>query len=241
MLFLEKLKKKYIEYLLKKLYKNPETSVYCKNSTTKHSMTASCTLKLSAQTELKKKEINEKLKNIMKKYIDSPEKLIQYLQLKGNKVYRIKNANKILSKFGEEEGFLTPLKGKKAFVLNLILGILCDGRLNISFETTPMFIFDSGKTEIYTIARALYKHQGYKNNLPGYDYKSQEIFKKVYQKNNANCSSPFENCTIKEMFSCKEAIARDLESINFTVSLALEYQQSKKALAKIIETNSAKV
>lgn len=228
-----------IKKLIIKAKKNNQ-SVFFKNSTTKHSMNSCCTLKLSTETEKTKKYINEKLKNLIKKYMNTPEKLIQYMQLQGLKVYKFRNANKLLTKLGEEEGFLTPLKGVKAVILNFIIGILFENKIKINFSTQEMFIFNIDNTEIYTIARALHKYHGYKENLPGFDYKSQEVFKKVYN-NSKNQSSPFAKCTIQQMYACKEAIARDLESINFTIELSVEYERSKKALNKIKETNSASI
>ena len=154
--------------------KNNKDTLY-NISTTKHSMNAGCTLKFSVETEKKKKEINEELKALVTKYINTPEKLIKYMELKGCRVYKIRNANKFLPKIGEEEGFLTPLKGIKAIIINMLIGFVYEGKLKINFSTKEMFIFNIGEIEIYTIARALHKYYGYKNNLPGYDYKSQEI------------------------------------------------------------------
>ena len=228
--------------ILKILIKNKKhsESVFFKSSTTKCSINSSCTLNFSSETEKKKTEINNKLKPIIKKYINHPEKLLQYMQLEGMKVYKFDNAAKILEKLGEEEGFLTPLKGFKAFILNLIIGFSFEGKLKISFTTKEMFIFNIDNTEIYTIARALHKYYGYKENLPGFDYKSQEIFKKVYNSRKSQ-TSPLDKCTIKDIYSCKEALARDLESINFTIDLSVEYERSKKALDKLVNENSTSV
>ena len=214
------------------IFPKKQSGVY-KNSTTKYAMNSSCTLKLSSDTEHKKAKINEELKEIVKKYIDTPENLIQYIRAQGGKVYKLKNADKILSFIGEEEGFLTPLKGIKALYLRYFLG------LKLKFSTKAIFVFSTDNTEIYTIARALYKYSGYKNNLPGYDYKSQELFKKVY--NNKRKLIKIRRFSVKDMYACKEAIARDLESINFTIQLSNEYEQAKKALKKIKTEKSAKV
>ncbi len=222
----------YIRFAILRRNRNKMRNVFFKSSTTKHSMNVSCTLKISAETDKKKNEINEELRNIVNQYINTPEKLIQYIQLQGIKVYKLRNADKILEKIGEEEGFLTPLKGFKALFLNIILKIAFKDSIDINFSTKEMFIFNLESTEIYTIARALHKYYGYKNKLPGYDYKSQKIFKKVYKKSK-NHTSPFGGCTINDMYACKEAIARDLESINFTIALSVEYERSKKALEKI--------
>ena len=103
-----------------------------------------------------------------------------------------------------------------------------------------MFIFNIDNTEIYTIARALHKYYGYKEKLPGFDYKSQEIFKKAYNSRRKSIS-PLDKCTIKEMYACKEALARDLESINFTIDLSVEHERSKKALDKLVNENSTNI
>lgn len=219
--------------------KQATQSIYFKNSTTKFSMNSSCTLKFSTETEKKKKEINEKLKLLIKKHINSPEKLMQYMQLKGLKVYKFRNADKILKKFGEEEGFITPLKGVKALCLNLIIGLLYESKLKFGITTKEMFIFNIDSTEIYTIARALHKYYGYKHKLPGFDYQSQEIFKKVY--GNKNKGTILNTSSIRDLYACKEALARDLESINFTIELSVEYENSKKALEKIKQTDSASI
>lgn len=221
--------------------KNQQTNqnIFFKSSTTKHSMNSSCTLKFSTETEKKKKEINEKLKVLIKKYINNPEKLMQYMQLKGLKVYKFRNADKILKKFGEEAGFITPLKGIKAVCLNLIIGLLYESKLKFGITTKEMFIFNIDNTEIYTIARALHKYYGYKHNLPGFDYQSQEIFKKVY--GNRNHTAVLNDSSIRDLYACKEALARDLESINFTIELSVEYENSKKALEKIKQTDSASI
>ena len=229
--------------VLEKLFKKKQNNNVLYNiSTTKHSINAGCTLKFSAETEKKKKEINENLKELVTKYINTPEKLIKYMELKGCKVFRIRNANKLLPKIGEEEGFLTPLKGIKAVILNLIIGIMYEGKFKLNFSTKEMFIFNIGEVEIYTIARALHKYYGYKNNLPGYDYKSQEIFKRMYNKAHKGSTSPFVNMnSLKDMYACKEAIARDIESINFTIELSVEYERAKKALNKLQSANSASI
>lgn len=234
-----KLDNLYKKVLIWQRKKNVEQNTYFKNSTTKRVMNSCCDLSFTEETEKKKKEINEYSKGIVKKYINYPDKLIQYMKMSGASVYRVKDAEKILAKIGEEEGFITPLKGLKALYLKFILASFCKEKFDFKFSTNEVFIFDVNNMEIYTIARAFYKYQGYKHGLPGYDYKSQETFKRMYQKKNT--SAPFNNCSINDMYACKEAISRDLESINFTIELSVEYENSKKALQKIKETNSINV
>lgn len=232
---------KNIHKLLKKNNSDDMKVIY-QNSTSKYSMTADCTMEISSYTQQKKEEINKTLKQLLKKYIDNPEKLIQYLILKGIKIYRIENSAKFLSYLDEEEGFISPLSGLKAFLLSSILSILTEKKLKISFKTREMLIFNSKNPDIYIIARALHKYYGYKNNLPGFDYKSQELFKKLYSNRNSKKSDEiFEKLKLKDLYGSREALARDLDSINFTIQLSLEHDNSKKILKKIITEKNAKI
>lgn len=240
MTFLNYIKNKLINYLVSK-QKKPKLadSISVSNSTSKYSMNSSCTMALTSATEEKKQKIKAEVKEIVKQYFNTPEKLIQYMKLQGCKIYRIKNAEKVLSYIGEEEGFISPLKGYKALFINLITSICASEKLNLNLESKPLFVFDVNNTEIYTIARAYFKYVGFKNNLPGYDYTSQETFKKVY--NRRFHSSPFNDCSVKEMYACKDAVARDMESINFTLELSKEYEMAKKAALKVTTDDGANI
>lgn len=209
-----------------------------KSSTTKRVINSCCSMKLSSATEIKKKELHDNLKVLVKKYINAPEKLIQYLKTQGITIYKVPFAEKILNSMGEEEGFLIPLKGYKAIILNLIIGACCENKFKLSAKTKEMMVFNKGIIEIYTIARAAYKYYGFKNQLPGYDYKSQNVFKRAYSKRNKE-TSPFASCSIQDMYACKEAIARDIESINFTIELSTEYENAKRALKKVQEKSAS--
>ena len=137
---------------------------------------------------------------------------------------------------------MTPLKGVKALIINFIIGIFYEEKIKVDFSSKEMFIFNIGNTEIYTIARALHKYYGYKNNLPGFDYKSQKIFKKVYGNLHSGHSLPLANCSsLKDLYACKEALARDLESINFTIELSVEYERARKAMGILNSTKSANI
>ncbi len=219
-----------------------DSQVIYKNAASKYSITAECTMELSGQTEEKKKEINDYLNKLIKKYIETPEKLIQYMRLKGSKIYEINNADNILALFNEEEGFITPQKGLKAIFLTFLLSTLGEGRAKVNYSMPEIFVFNKKNTEIYTIARALHKYYGFINNFPGFDSKSQAIFKKIYGKKNLkNTNERLNNLPLKDVIACRSALARDLDSINFTLKLSLEYEQSKKALKKLITDKNANI
>ena len=187
--------------------KHSPESVNYSGSTTKRSMGANYTMEFSSETKKIKEEID---------------------------IYRIPYAEKILEKFQEEEGFIVGLNGKKAFLLHNLLRLLNEKPPQLKFKTEPMFIFDIKDVEIYTAARALYKYFGFKNNLPGYDSRAQELYKITsHRKKNI-----FKGLSSEDIFACKEAMSRDMESINFTVSLSVEFENSKKASQKISDNGA---
>lgn len=219
-------------------YKQPESGGVFTNSTSKTSMNGCCTLRLSATTELNKQKVDACAKEIIKKNIKTPEKLFEFIQKKGTKVYRINHADTILWLIGEEEGFVTPLKGFKALFLNLIIGFIAEQKINVSFSTKEMFVLRKLPVDIYILSHQFHKWYGFMMDLPGYDYNTQEKFKKIYKTLDDSAIRQF---SLAEIISIKEAVARNVESIDFVVSLAKEYDGSKKSLAKIISQQGAKV
>lgn len=206
----------------------------CRNGALKYSVTAECTLELSCNIEAKKNNIEQKLKSLLKKYINSPEKLIQYIKMKGIAFAQINNADGVLAFFGLEDGFIMPSKGVKTLLISSILSILSNGEIKAGFSMPAMIILNKKGVEIYTIARALYKYYGYKSSLPGYDIYSQYMFNKIYGAGKTKYrASLINSASLKEVFACRSAIARDLESINFVINLSDEYSKAKKLLKKL--------
>lgn len=202
-----------------------------KSSTTKRAVGANYTMEFTTETKKKIEELEAEVKGIVKQYFKTPEELINLLKDYKLDIYRIKNAEKLLNKIDEEEGFIIPQKGIKALMLNNLIGVAKKKMPKISLKTPAMFIFDVNNVEIYTVARALYKYYGYKNELPGYDYKSQRAYKTSKKRK----KNTFKGFKPEEIFGCKEAMSRDMESINFTINLAVEYENSKKAAKKITD------
>ncbi|MDD3237886.1 MAG: hypothetical protein PHV37_07300 [Candidatus Gastranaerophilales bacterium] len=226
--FIFELQKKFYQKKYKKLH--AQSNMVFKDSTTTTSMNGACTLKLTTKTEANKAKVNLTAKEIIKKNIKTPEKLLDLIQAKGTKVYKFAIAEKVLGIIGEEEGFITPLKGLNAIFLNLCIGIFCEKKINLNTETKEMFIMRNLPVDIYVMSHQFHKWYGYKMHLPGYDADTQRKFKHIYK--------TFDDAEIKEfsmaeVISLKEAVARNVESIDFVVELAKEYDGSKKSLAKI--------
>ncbi len=218
-------------------YKNHSNVVFS-NSTTKMSMNSACTLKLNSKTEDNKSKINKAAKEIILKNVKTPEKILEFIEQKGTKVYKTNHAGAILCATGEEEGFITPLKGIKALYVNFLIGILVEKKLNISFATKEMFLLRDMPLDIYIMSHHFHKWYGYKMKLPGYDHKTQEKFKRIYKTLNDSEISQF---SLAEVISIKEAVARNVESIDFVLNIAKEYEGSKKSLNKILAQQGANI
>ncbi len=217
---------------------NNYTNMVFTNSTSKTSMNSACTLKLASKTEENKKKVDLGAKELIKRNIKTPEKLLDFVQVKGTKVYKTSKADTILKLIGEEEGFITPQKGFKALYLNLLIGFLVEKKFNFSFKTKELFLLRDLPVDIYIMSHQFHKWYGFKMKLPGYDFETQEKFKKLYKTLN---DDEIKECSLGEVISLKEAVARNVESINFVVNLAREYDGSKKSLAKIKSQAGANV
>lgn len=227
--------------LQQKFYKNKAlkiNNVSYAESTSKTVMTGSCTLKLTSKTELAKAKVDVNAKNIVKQYIKDPNKLLDFIESKGTKVYRVSFANKILFVIGEQEGFITPQEGIKALWLSLIIKLFVDKQMKMSFKTQELFLLRNLPVNIYIMANQFYKWYGFRMNLPGYDAKSQAKFKKLFK---SIKDVDIEKLTPMDILSIKEAIARDKESIDFVLELTKEYECANKALNKIKNKEGANI
>ena len=230
--FFEKRQKK-----LNRLQENLTPKTYV-NSTTKTHISSASTLRLTTETEKNKEKMDFCVKNIILQNLDSPENLLVYISQHGTGVYKIPFADKILGAIGEEEGFITPLKGLKALYLNFILGLLSDKAFSCSLDTDEMFVLRDLPVNIYYMIHQFHKWYGYKVELPGYDPETQENFKNAFKDLK---EEDFSEMSVGEIIALKEAIARDAEAIDFVIKLAREKSGAKKALDKIKNDGSAEI
>ena len=93
-----------------------------------------------------------------------------------------------------------------------------------------MFILRKGSVDIYYMIHQFHKWYSFELGLPGFDYKDQQNFKRIFK---TLKQEDITNLSIQEIISLKEAIARDIEAIDFVVNLSKEYDTSKKLLNKI--------
>ena len=74
-----------------------------------------------------------------------------------------------------------------------------------------------------------HKWYAFKDGLPGFDEKSQKLLKKFNSKNEDDLISKL---SLTDIEGLKNAIARDVQSINFVVKYSKENAGAKKALEK---------
>lgn len=193
------------------------------NSTSKTILGKGITVTLNAQTEKNKELVKKNVSDIVNSCANNPEKLLQFIESKGTKVYKLNNADKILNAIKEEEGLITPLEGLEALYINIVTGS------GLSFKSKPMFIMRNGEIDPYYMAHQFYKWYALQMNLPGYDFLSQKIFKIYLNSNGALLSK----LNLDEMTGLKEAINREQEATDFALMLAKHKEGSKKVLEKM--------
>lgn len=175
-------------------------------------------------------------KNIVKKYLNNPDGMLEYIKEHGTAVYKLDYADVILDFIKEEEGFILPKKGFKALYLNLVLlfsGKKITGSL---FSTEGMFVLRNISVNIYTMLHQFHKWMSFKMNLPGCDDETQELLRDMmYNRTDSGMMS------VDEILSLKEAIARDREAIDFVLGLARETEGAKNALNRLKDEGSASI
>ena len=234
--FIDKLSIKIFDFIYKKQEKNHkkrmEKLLSGKVCGEKIITTNDATLSIKNELYNKDKANQEKIENIIEKYINHPEKFFDFIKGAKTSIYKIKNADKILARIGEQEGFILPKKGIKALYLNLVLN------KKINFETPEMFVLRNGELNTYAFIYQFYNWYCYKMKLSGFEDDTQENFKNVFE----ICETDkINSLTYEEILNLKSAIKRDIEAIDFVKKMAQKFSMSKKSLEKIKQGQSIKV
>lgn len=215
--------------LRRKSFRNTETNY--SNATSKRVFGFAASLEISSQTKNNKIKLESSVKNLLKKYDNDPDKLLEFVKKSGTDVYRIPFADKILGLIGYEEGFISSMDGFKALYLNIVVSLLSREKINFSLHIKPMFVLRNMPPDIYCMVQQFYKWYAMKLNLPGFDSQSQKNFQKFLAPSQ---DENIKELSIEEILGLKEAIARDVEAINFIVDLAKNTSGSKNAMKKIV-------
>lgn len=200
------------------------------HSTSKHVYAKGSSLTLTGKTEKNKERLKQDVSTILKKYENDPEKLLKFIKKNGTCVYKIPFADFALKLLGREEGFVGALKGFEALYLSLFVSVMTKGALKPSFSTEAMFVLKNQPANKYYMIQQFHKWYAMKLDLPGFDDVSQEKFQKFL---NSSSDNEIKALSMDEIIGLKEAIARDVEAINFVIELAKATDGSKKALQKL--------
>lgn len=185
----------------------------------KASINSAAQLNFVSENEKIRANVEEKAEKIVMNFRNDTDKALEFLKKKNVKVYRTKFAVKLLQNIGEKQGFISPLKGFKAFYMNFVFGLICEGKINISFKTTPLFVFNKNNVEPFYLAAQIYKWVALKKKMPGFEFEVQEKFKKLYNK---MTEKEINKLTADEIFAVKEALARENEAADFGLRLYSE-------------------
>lgn len=196
------------------------------NSTSKTALNVGVSLNLTVKTEENKAKLESNVTAILKKFENMPEKMLLYIERNGTPVIRHPKASKILDIVREEQGYIRELRGLKAFLLNLLL------YKKLGFKTSPIFLLDEGELDQYAMIHQFYKWYAMKIDMPGFDSRAQENFRKfVDEKSYLN----LEKLEVDDIIALKEAIARDVDAINFVENIAKQNEGSQKAMKKLTD------
>ena len=224
--FINILNLKFTKYKYRKYLCNSNVSGDVKNKIGKD-----YTLNFSSAFETRKKSVEEKIETLVKKAQNNPYRLIKFVEKQGTTVYKIKNADKILNLINETEGFITPKKGLKALYLNAVLNH------KLSFNFKECFIMRNMEIDPYYAIYNFYSWFAFKSGFAGYDYDSQEKFKRLGYSQNK--SEEIDSFSISDILSVKEAIRRDVEAIDFVIRIAKNKDGAKAAFEKMLARNES--
>lgn len=223
--FMDKFKQAMLDKKKKALIKSIKEKQSAQGISGKQIVTANDTVTINAKAQEAIDSVRAKMVELNKRFKGNPSKILEYVKNNGTKVYRIENADTMLSKIHEHTGFLIPLQGAKAMFVNTLIG----GKM--ASGTDAMFIVDADKDiDYYLLLREFYLWYSYKSNLDGFDFKTQEIFKKyMAEKRNPEMS----NLDYEKMYTLKEALKRDAEANEFIMELMREKEGGANVLKKM--------
>ncbi|MDD3149687.1 MAG: hypothetical protein PHV68_02540 [Candidatus Gastranaerophilales bacterium] len=179
-------------------------------------------------SEVKKEvaKIGEDANNILKKCIDNPEKVFDFIEKQNTLIIKMPIANKILFFINQQEGFITPQSGINALYLTFVINILSKKKVPLSLKTNEMFVMRNLPPNIYFLAHQFHLWYAFKKGLPGYDAKTQAKFKKIWKYEE---EETIKNLSVDEIIALKDAISRDVQAIDFVKKFARDNVGTKQA------------
>jgi len=211
----------------------PESSYSYKSEKTKTYMTANMVLEINAKSKQKVQKVSEIARNILKKHIKDPDKILKFIESSGTYVIKANHIEKVLLLIGEDEGFIRPLKGFKALFLSIMINILSKTKIPVGFKTPAMFVMRDMPVNLFSFAHQFHHWLAFNQKLPGYEEKTMENFKNIWRLDTD--PDMIKNLSLEDIISLRNAIARDVEAIDFVKAFAQEQIGAKNSLDKIKE------
>ncbi len=200
-------------------------------------LTANETLELNSKNKQANFGIRNQAKMIIKQYKGDPEKILNYIKSQGTPVIKAKYAEKALTFLREDEGFIYPQKGLRALILSTAINVLSsDSQIKIGFKTPEMFFMRNNPANFYFLAHQFYHWMSFKNSLDNFDENALYNFKNIASSDLSD--SDINNMSVTQILSMKDAIARDVEAIEFVKEITKELIGIKKALNKLKQKKS---
>lgn len=224
---------KILEYIMMFRKKQNRNSTYSYNiGGNKTYMSSTEHLTFNSQTEAIKAKVREDVQNLHKEFNGQPEKILKYVENAGTKVYRIMYADKLLEFIGgEEEGVIFEQSGLKALILSFVT------EKQFKFKTKPMFVLRNGIFDYLSMLHNFYRWYSWTQKLPGFDERSQWLFKRYMKYPNADLSK----LSIEDIIKAEEAVARDKEATNFCLDIAKETVGARNVQKKLNEEGGANI
>lgn len=182
-------------------------------------------LDLNSIAEQEKNKMEEELSLLLRQTNYEPEKILEYIEKQGTKVYYITNP-KYLYSAGENEGFIYPQKGTKALYFALLTG------QNFKLKTEEMFVMSKGTINKFCFVYHLYNWYAYKHGISGMDSESITMLNKYLF--NAT-DEEIGKLQLEDIYKLKDAIRQDKASIEFVIKLCKDLEGAQKAFGKLTE------
>lgn len=216
------------KWLLENLKSSTKRSY--QNKTSKKVIGKAADLELNSETLKLIEKAKENVTAIAKQTKCDPEALLDYVKAAKTKVYRVAYADKFLNLIKEEEGLIYEKKGIEALYISLIT------EKKFSLSTEPLFLMREGIIDKYYLLHHFYRWYSLKLDLPGFDFETQRKFKASLFKR-----LPITKLSIEDIYSIKEAVARDQEASDFVLDYIKQTDGSKNALNKLQTDEGASI
>jgi hypothetical protein len=221
---------------LEKLNKNDASE----NKLKKTYITECEDLMLSSKAKQVSEQVNELAKNLLKACKEDYSGLLAIIQSGHVKIIVTQNLKFPMEILGYEEGLIPSHCSIKAFLLSIFIKLFTKSDIKISFVLPDLFITSKKKLEFYFLAHQFYHFLAYKNNLPGYDYKTFSLFTSLMHTKNISDIS-FRNMSLDRMLALKDIIERDKEAIDFVQIFAREHIGAKNCVDDILSGKTVSI